>query len=265
MFIEVTHQQTNRTLSCALLSFANRLAWLWGPISRVQQVTFNCFQLHAGDPAPAWVGKPKQCMSFGKKAKTKAWHKPKNDPQCYILAQWNYPFSLSRRSADASKQTLKPGSRCFNALTFALPVLYVSRELQPSIYIAGAGLLRAAALLFDLILPLNAVPRWVLASRAGGCFPQPCLCLPFNPQTRKKQASSSLSRSSLASGRKGSLPQTARKPNWSRATPSGTSATAPSPPMKSPTVVWGRSVPHSGGPVRTRGSVSLLSRGRTWL
>lgn len=264
MFIEVTHQQTNRTLSCSLRSFANLLVWLWGPISKVQQVTFNCFQLKAEDPAPAWVGKSKQCLSFGVKAKTKAWHKPKSDPQRYVLAQQNYPFPLSKCSADASKQTLKPKSRCFNALSFALSMLYVSRELQPSIYIAGAGLLRAGALLFDLILPLNVVTRWVLASCAGGRFPQPCLCLPCNPQTRKKQANSSLSRSSSASGRKGSPPQTARKPNWSRATPSGTSATVPSPPMKSPTVVWGRSAPDSWGPVQTQGSLPLLLRGRAW-
>lgn len=105
----------------------------------------------------------------------------------------------------------------------------------------------------DLILPLNLLPRFKLAS----CVPQPCACLSCNPQTRKKQANSSLSRSSLARGRKESLCQTARKPNWSPATPLAASATAPSPPMKRQTVVWGK---HAGllPAVQIQGLLSLL-------
>lgn len=76
----------------------------------------------------------------------------------------------------------------------------------------------------------------VLAS----CVPQPCACFSCNPQTRKKQANSSLSKSSSARGRKENLQQTVRKPNWSPATPSATSAMAPFPPMKSRTAVWGK-------------------------
>lgn len=113
---------------------------------------------------------------------------------------------------------------------------YVNSKLQPGIYIASAKLLRAGDLLFDLILPLNLLPWCVLAS----CVPQPCACLSCNPQTRKKQANSSLSKSSSARGRKENLQQTVRKPNWSPATPSAISAMAPFPPMKSQTVVWGK-------------------------
>ena len=155
---------------------------------------------------------------------------------------------------DTSKQILKPKSTCFNAFTFALSLWRVNSKLQPCIYIASARLLRAGDLLFDLILPLNLLLWCVLASRV----PQPCACLSCNPQTRKKQANSSLSRSSLARGRKESLRQTARKPNWSPATPSATSATAPSPPMKSQTVVWGKRTRVCCQPVLTQGLFSLL-------
>lgn len=72
------------------------------------------------------------------------------------------------------------------------------------------------------------------------CVPQPRASLSCNPQTRKKQASSSLSRSCLAKGRNESPRQSARKANSSPATPLATSATAPSPPMRSPMVVWGK-------------------------
>lgn len=79
-------------------------------------------------------------------------------------------------------------------------------------------------------------------SSAGCCCPQPCPCLSCHLQTRKKQASSSPSRSYLANARKGNLCQIARKPNWSRATPLGTSAMVPSPLTKSQTLGWGKCV-----------------------
>lgn len=89
--------------------------------------------------------------------------------------------------ADTSKQILKPKSRRFNALTFAFSTWRVNSELQPCIYIASAGLLRAGDLLFDLILPLNLVRRCLLASPAEA--PRPSAPPPLSLVTCRQEKS----------------------------------------------------------------------------
>lgn len=103
---------------------------------------------------------------------------------------------------------------------------------------ASAGPLRAAASsLFDPAPARSPLPRRApLASPAASLSPAALSC---RLQTRKRQASSSLSRSSSARGRRESPPRSARSPSWSPATPSAASATAPSPRMASRAAGWG--------------------------
>lgn len=169
------------------------------------------------------------------------------------FAKESFLFIQMFGCSGTSMHVLKPKGRGLNAPAFAVSAWRVPSKLQPGISTASAGLLRAGASLFDLIPPLNPLPRRALAGRV----PQPRAALSCHPQTRKRQANSSLSRSSSARGRKESPPRTARNPNWSPATPSATSATAPSPRMTSRAAGWGKSARACRQPLHTQPSLPL--------